>query len=120
MLRIKNEVLLSGVDNSTAKNTAAVDLENMLGYAIQCIFTGSPMGTIKLQGSNDFNSDANFNVGTFAPTNWTDISGASSDITTAGSVLFNANGAYYRWVRAVWTPGSSSGALTVELNSKGF
>lgn len=118
MLRIKNQVLLSAVDASINESTAAVDLENMLGYSIQAIFTGAPVGTLKLQGSDDWTPDAQFVQP--PPTNWTDITGSSTAVSAAGSVLFNTANSYYRWVRAVYTATSGSGTLTIQVNAKGF
>lgn len=119
-MRILNESLLSGGDMSGSLNSAPLNLEFAFGYAIQCEFTGSPVGTIKLQGSNDSTPDANFQFSNFAPTNWTDITGTSTAVTTNGSILFNAASVYYRWVRVVYTVTSGSGSLSVVGNTKGF
>src|SRR5271165_6377081 len=99
-MRINQVPLLSAADATINENSLPLNLEFMFGYAIQCVFSsGSCTGTLSLQGSNDVDSDANFNAATFQPTNWTTISGTSTSVTAGGSVMFNAQGTYYRWVR---------------------
>lgn len=119
-MRILNETLLSAASVATTATSAPLLLEYAFGYSIQCVFTGTPTGTLILQASDDFNPAANFNVATFEPTNWTSITGSSTNITAAGNVLFNTGDIYYRYVRAVYTPVSGSGTLTIVGNAKGF
>lgn len=59
--------------------------------------------TLKLQASND-------------NTNWTDIPDASYSISASGNSIINVDGAAYRYVRAVFTPGSGALSMTVSLN----
>lgn len=119
-MRILNDPLLSAGDMSGSLNSQPLNLEFAFGYSIQCVFTGAPVGTLKLQGSNDAPPDANPNFINFAPTNWTDISGSSTAVAAAGSVLFNAASVYYRYVRVVYTFTSGTGSLSIVGNTKGF
>jgi hypothetical protein len=119
-MRILNQTLESAGDMTLTLNSQPLNLEFAFGYAIQADISGSPVGTIKLQGSNDAPPDAYPQFASFAPTNWTDITGSSTAITGAGSVLFNAASIYFRWVRSVYTPASGSGSLTIVGNTKGF
>jgi hypothetical protein len=119
-MRILNESLLSAGDMSGNLNSSPLSLEFAFGYALQCVFTGAPVGTLKLQGSNDAPPDANFQFASFSPTNWTDITGSSAAVAAAGNVLFNGTGTYYRYVRAVYTFTSGTGSLSVVGNTKGF
>lgn len=119
-MRILNESLLSGGSMAGNLNSVPLNLEFAFGYAIQCEFTGSPVGSLKLQGSNDAAPDANFQFPNFAPTNWTDLSGTSTAVAAAGSVMFNAASTYYRYVRVVYTFTSGTGSLSIVGNTKGF
>lgn len=87
-------------------------LTNMEGYSIQLVTTGATVtGAFKLQASNDKSRFPEFT--TDIPTNWTDVDGSSTSVTVAGSVMWNANGAYYNWVRVVWTEsGAAAGNVT--------
>lgn len=117
-MRILREVLLTAGDASGNLNSAPLLLAHAVGYAIQFEITGAPVGTVKLQGSNDPIPDAQFIPA--APVNWTDISGATAAVSAAGSGMFNASGVYYNWVRAVYTFTSGTGALSIQGNAKGF
>lgn len=118
-MRILNETLLTAGDASGSLTSGPLLLAYAFGYAVQGTFTGTPAGTFLLQGSNDPVPNAQF-VET-APTNWSVIAGSSTAISTSGTVLINAQGTYYNWVRAVFTAtGGSAGTLTVIGNTKGF
>lgn len=119
-MRILNETLLTDGDVSGDLSSAPLLLAYAFGYAIQAVFTGSPSGTLKLQGSNDSVPNAQF-VET-PPSNWTDIDGSSTSISASGTVLLNAQGVYFTWVRAVFTPSMSpgTGTMSVTGNTKGF
>lgn len=73
--------------------------------AVQAVYSGSPNGTLKLQCSND-NS------------NWSDISGASSSVSSAGNTVFNLTDAGYAFIRLIYTFVSGSGSLSATVNGK--
>jgi hypothetical protein len=122
MLRILNETLLSGGDMTTTLHSAPLELAYSFGYAIQVTYTGSPVGTLILECSNDtpLPADANFAFSSFVPTNWTTVANSTIAISGPDAIMYNFQGAYYRYVRATYTPSSGSGALTVVGNAKGF
>lgn len=95
-----------------------MQLEQILGYAVQVVMTGSPVGTLVLQGSCDAPQTPN-GIGV-APTTWVDLGGTSYSVTAAGNVLYNMSEPFYNWVRLVYTRTSGSGALTATFNAKGF
>lgn len=117
-MRILNETLSTAADASVTVTTAPLLLAYAFGYAIQASFTGSPVGTLVLQGSNDAVPNAQFTAS--PPTNWTAITGSSTSVSSSGLFLFNAGDVYYNWIRAVYTPSSGTGTLTVVGNAKGF
>lgn len=97
----------------------ALQLRNMYGYAIQAFWTGTPTGTIKLQGSCDPWSPA-----PFIPTNWSDLDQTSLTISNAGNELWNVFDVMYNWVRFVYidaSGGTSNAILTSAVfNGKGI
>ena len=106
---------------TTTLTSDAYQLTNVYGFAVQGVFTGTPMGTIKLQASCD--PPATSFLNTPAPTNWSDIGGSSQAISGAGNWLPNIIGGFYNWVRIVYTPttpGSNAGTLNVRMNTKGI
>jgi hypothetical protein len=122
MLRINYQTMMSGVSMVGTINSAPLELAYMLGYCIQATYTGFPVGTLILQGSNDVPNpmDANFQYANFVPTNWTTIANSSVAISGPDAVLINVSGVYYRYVRASYTAVSGSGLLTIVGNAKGF
>ena len=93
--------------NMTATITSsAVDLQDLNIYAIQAVYTGSPVGTLKLQVSVD-------------GTNYDDYTGSSLAVSAAGSNTWKVSAAGERYVRLVYTFSSGSGTLDVSLSGKG-
>lgn len=119
-MRLLNEILLSAGDASGNLTSNHGLLAGALGYSIQAIITGSPVGSLKLQGSNDPVPNSSFLVPTYTVTNWTDIADSTEAVTGAGTIMYNVEGVYYNWVRAVYTSTSGTGTLTIQFNSKGF
>ena len=126
---VQNIIPASTVMNANI-NSQALQLENMFGYSIQIVFTGTPTGTFKLQASADPVTRANQTFGangvvTYAPTNWTDIANSSQAVSAAGNIMWNYNQlAGYNYVRVVYTDGSSGGSTAIitvaEFNGKGI
>lgn len=77
-MRIRTNKLINAVSmtHPITITSATINLESMIGYAIQAIYTGTPAGTIKLQASID-------------GVTWSDISGTAQVIAAAGSFLWN-------------------------------
>lgn len=119
-MRAFSEILKTAQAMNASFNTAAIQTNQLFGYAVQAVFTGSSInGTIKLQGSCDKALDGPIPS---SPTNWTDITGSSVTINAAGSELYNVSDVMYNWVRFVYTDGSSgssNGVMTVTISGKG-
>lgn len=115
-----NKILLSAGDASGNLTSSPEQLTNMIGFAIQAVITGTPVGIIKLQGSCDAGT-----VGANSPpigtgvTNWNDIADSSQAVSAAGIIDWNYNGAFFKWVRVVYTSTSGTGNITVTINTKG-
>jgi len=100
----EGDLILDGTDLSTDIASNAINVARCIAYSIQIVFTGSPTGEFKLQGSLDDDGD---------PTNWTDITGSEESVTAAGDLLWNAQGVGYKYVRLVYTSTSGTGTMTV-------
>lgn len=122
-MRIQNEDLtLDGTDMQSNIVSDPVWLAHIVNYSVQVVYTGTPNGTLKLQGSNDLGAKDGLQS-TVSITNWSDISGASESVTAAGDVIFNIENAGYRWFRLVWTESSSGSPSTItsaRFNVKGI
>lgn len=102
---------IASEDMSASITGDPINLASHMGIALQCIMSGAPVGTLKLQASCDLTQDESSVV------NWTDIGDAA--ITVSGSKIFNCRNIYYKWIRAVYVPTSGSGTLTVNYTVKG-
>lgn len=111
-MRVQDCTIISAGNMASATLTSSShDISQMYGYAIHAVFTGSPVGTIAVQGTCD-------DVNVVASPTWTTVS--SGSIAAAGDILFNITGmASYIYVRVVYTKGSGTGSLTVKLSAKG-
>lgn len=85
----------------------ATYLDESAGYCIQATFTGSPVGSIKVQGSND-------------PVllGYTDIPTSVTAISAAGNYMINVEFPYYSYVQLVYTFTSGTGTLYTTCNTK--
>ncbi len=125
----KQNIIPAGTVMNATINSAAMQLENMYGYAIQIVFTGTPTGSFKLQSSCDPVTQASQVFGangavTWTPTNWTDITNSTFTVSAAGNLEWNYSQlAGYNYVRVVYTDtssGNSTAVITVaQFNGKG-
>lgn len=121
-MRIANENLITAaVDLGASSNLRPLWLGHICNYAIQLVFTGSPVGAFKLQCSNDPGMpDGGSTPQALSVTNWTDISGSSQSISAAGNIVWNVENAGYTWVRVAYTFTSGIGSLSsARANVKG-
>ena len=110
-MRINTDKIIVAGDMSLATITSTVmNLEHMLGFAVQAIWTGAgASGTIKLQASID-------------GITFSDIPNSAQTILGAGSFIWNMeNGKFYKYFQVVYTKtGGSTGTLNVLSNVKGL
>ena len=92
-------------------------LTEMAMACIQAVFTGSPVGTFKLQISANYQEDSMGNV--LNAGTWTDYTGSSQGISAAGDFAWNLSTTPYPWIRLVYTRTSGSGTLNATINGKG-
>lgn len=105
--------IVSSGDMSTATVTSTpLDLTNSNQWAIQAVWTGSPVGTIKLQVSNDIiDSCAN-------ATHWSDYTQTIQSVSGAGDYLWNSWVANYHCLRLLYVKTSGTGSLNATYSRK--
>lgn len=109
-MRIFNEpvtVSNSGDMSQATLTSNSIALDHMGLAAIQAVYTGSPVGSLKLQA----------NVG---GSTWTDVASSTVSVTAAGDNMWNLADIGYSAVRVVYTKTSGTGTLSVRANCKGF
>jgi hypothetical protein len=112
----------AAMTGTTTVESAPIPLEQIFGYAVQAVWTGTPNGSLKLQASCDAPGRDNqtSNGGPDDVTNWTDIAGSTLAITgVAGNYMYNVTDAFYRYFRVVYTNTSGVGSLSVKAVVKG-
>lgn len=114
---IQNLMPVGTVLNTTRNGTAS-SLQKIYNFSIQIVFTGTPTGSFKLQGSDDPYDIPN-NTNAHAPTNWSDIADSTFSVTAAGKVMWNYSMCGFNYVRPVYTD-SSSGASTAVITVSSF
>jgi hypothetical protein len=113
-MKVANEKIISAADMSADFESQPLLIEQCYGFGFQCIFTGSPDGAMKLQASND---DVQLEDQVL---NWTDIANSNALVTAAGDLMYNFNGAIYKWVKIVYVFSSGTGSCDVTFLAKGI
>lgn len=112
----------TATDMTASFNLPAIWLGHVCNFSVQVVFTGTPVGSFKLQASNDAGSP-NASTQPLLATgvvNWTDIANSAQAVSAAGDITWNYANAGFNFVRLVYTASSSTGSLTVaRLNTKG-
>ena len=119
-MRVLHEILLPSSDASITEISLPGLLAHVWGYSVQAIFTGTPVGSIRLQGSSDPAPDANFSAANYPVVNWTDIANSTQVVSGAGTVAYDVVKTGYNWVRAIYTASSGTGTVTIQFVTKGF
>ena len=121
-MNVFNEPIITNAVMNHTISSAAIPIVNSFGYTVQAVYTGTPTGSLKLQGSNDKFEYVNA-AQPQVPTNWNDIKNSSFSITSAGICTWNVQGPFYNYVRLVFTDGSgglSTAVLNATFNAKGY
>lgn len=118
-----NIIPASTVMNTTI-NSLAMQLNDLVNFSIQIVFTGTPTGTFKLQASDDPVPKKNLVVGangliTYTPTYWTDVANSTFTVSAAGNVMWDYSNRGFTYVRAVYTD-TSSGMSTAIVTYASF
>lgn len=124
-MKISNDSMIaSPVDLAASANLSGLYIGHVGIAAVQLVYTGTPAGNFKIQGSCDAGqpsaqAESQRLIGV---SNWSDVSSATT-VSAAGSLIINLPDPGYQWLRVVWTAtgAGTSPLLTVaRLNTKGF
>lgn len=127
-MRTFNKQIATSVVLNENINSAYIPLKSIVLYSIAAIVTGTPTGSIKLQASNDpETNDTQYNATASAPpavgpSNWIDIADSSFNLTSAGETFWNVKDVGYNYVRVVYTDtsgGTSTATMKIIFNGKG-
>lgn len=110
-MRYYNDPIMSAANAATNQNSSAVNVQLARFASVQAVVTGTATGTLKLQVSNDDNGSAS---------NWSDLTGATVSVSSAGAYLIPAQNMCYQFLRAVYTASSGTGTITVNCHTVGF
>lgn len=114
-MKIHNQALeLDGTDMQATITSEPLYLGSIINCSFQIVYTGTPNGNFKLQASNDI-VDSIKDVSSSDIVNWTDITGTTVNITSAGSHLYELEAIGYQWIRVVWTDSSSGDPSTITV-----
>lgn len=111
--------IINAGDMSTASLISSVtNIQYMDNICIELVFTGSPVGTFAVQGSADYDQDAQgvvLNAG-----NWVALTLSPSPAATgsANSILIDMNQLSFPWMRVVYTKTSGTGTLNAYIGGK--
>lgn len=99
--------LTSGISGNMIANITSLpaNINEVVSYSVQAVFTGSPVGNIELQASND-------------GVNFTLIPESYAAVTGAGSYLINVELPAYSFVQVVYIFTSGTGSMTAIINTK--
>lgn len=122
-MRVFNKRVANAINSTSGYTSPYIPLKSIYLFSIAAIMTGSPSGTIKLQASNDpeTNDTQTNSSGTapaVGPTNWVDIANSTFTISASGETMWNVTNVAYNYVRVVYA-GSGSSTTTIIFNGKG-
>lgn len=116
-MRVFNKQINTNVVLNANRTSPAVPLKSIFMYAMAANISGTPTGNIRLQASNDPETNDSMPNGSPAPTpaNWVDIAGSTFNLSSAGETMWNVHDVGYNYVRVFYTD-TSSGASTATMN----
>lgn len=120
---VPTTLLLNG-DMTTTVHSNGVDVNQLAIGSISAVWTGTPVGTLSLEVSNDYvsvgsgpnNAQTNQSVNV---TTWSDYTNSHQAVSGPGNFTWNLNYLGFRWIRLTYTPASGTGSITVQFSGKG-
>lgn len=106
-LHLFNIPIYNAQDMSLSSISTIVNIDEAIGYCIQAIYTGAPVGTLQIKGSND-------------GVNFTNVPGSQFTVavSAAGSSLISDPSPFYSYVQLIYTFTSGTGTLNANINAK--
>lgn len=108
-MKVNNQIIFTNQAMNESFTSIPLQLNLMLFYAFQGIWTGTPNGYFFLEGS----CDANYPSSGAAPSHWSTIGGSTVTVVAAGDFLINVANIGYNWVRLQYV--DSSGGISNAL-----
>lgn len=105
-MRVAPVRLLTAGDMSANVESAVQNLNQDFGFAMQAVYVGAPVGTIKLQASVN-------------GVDYGDVANSSFAVSAAGTSIWNVQSEYL-WIKVVYVATSGSGSLDVYIITRGF
>lgn len=113
-MKVVTDKIIESQNMANSFTSSHILLDQIYGYSLHAVYSGSPVGTFKLQVSNQ---DVQLRE---SVTEWTDLGSSSVSVSASGSNMWNISDAFYRWVRVVYTKTSGTGSCTITMTSKGI
>ena len=104
-LSFSSNTLLTNQSMAASFTSDAIPLIVKDGYSVHAVYVGSPVGNLILQASINGQD-------------WNDIEASSSNISTAGDILFNVTEANYIYARLKYTFSSGTGTLNAYYSTR--
>jgi len=103
-MRPSVSINLDAVDASVAgaQNGDSIKTEFIFRFSCMTVATGAPVGTVKIQVSND-------------GSNWIDLPSATSAVSSATNYLIASTEICYQYLRSVYTKTSGTGTITTKI-----
>lgn len=111
-------IVTNGNMASASITSSATNIQYLDNVCIELIFTGTPTGAFEVQGSVDYQQDANGNITNAG--HWVPITLPSSPVASgvAGTILIDMNQLSFPYIRVVYTRTSGSGTLNAYIGAK--
>ena len=128
-MRVYNKQIMTNQPLNVSFNSPFSPLKSIILYTMAFNVTGTPNGTVKLQASNDpETNDTQYSAvtnlpPTQVPVNWADIENSTFVLTASGTTMWNVRDIGYNYVRVVYTDssgGTSAATVSIVLNCKGI
>ncbi len=112
-MRPMSVTALSAVNAATdgAQASSPILTEFTFAFSIMTISTGSPVGVVKIQVSNDDTIHT--------PSHWVDLASSTTAVSSATTYLMPKTEICYNWLRVVYTKTSGTGAVTCVIKTLG-
>ena len=106
----------SGISGNMSTTITSLyrNIDEGVTFSVQASYTGTPVGVIQLQASNDVLASS-----AESPVNWTPIPKTMTNITgEPGNYMVNYDLPGFTWIQLVYIPTSGAGTMYANLNTK--
>lgn len=100
-----HQTIFNNTSLAASTTSTPMKLKVAVGYSVQLAITGSAVGSIKIQASNDSDEDGT------GITHWSDIAYSALPVNGEGVIFYNVADAMYLWARVVYTRTSGTGTI---------